>query len=89
MKSKETIRKEIRDRKRHFNSDELREMSLPVVSALLENEHVLSAHAVMAYCSLSDEVDTRQLLNRLVAMGKRILLPKVTSRLSSQAHKTQ
>ena len=50
MKSKETIRKEIRDRKRHFNSDELREMSLPVVSALLENEHVLSAHTVMAYC---------------------------------------
>ena len=54
-------------------------MSLPVVSALLENEHVLSAHTVMAYCSLSDEVDTRQLLNRLVAMGKRVLLPKVTS----------
>lgn len=79
MKSKETIRKEIRDRKRHFNSDELREMSLPVVSALLENEHVLSAHTVMAYCSLSDEVDTRQLLNRLVAMGKRVLLPKVTN----------
>ena len=77
MKSKDRIRKEIRDRKRHFNSNEMREMSLPVVSGLLANSHVLSARTIMAYCSLSDEVDTRQLLNRLSAMGKRVLLPKV------------
>lgn len=75
--TKHELRKQIRQAKGHFTGDELRGMSLPIVRQLLAREEVRKARMVMAYASLADEVDTRSLLDALLAMGKEVLLPKV------------
>ena len=63
--------------KRHFTQQQLGEMSLLAIRQLLANEHVQRAQTVMMYCSLPDEVDTRQALRQLVDAGKQVVLPVV------------
>ena len=63
--------------KRHFTQQQLGEMSLLAIRQLLANEHVQRAKIVMMYCSLPDEVDTRQALRQLVDAGKQVVLPVV------------
>lgn len=63
--------------KRHFTQQQLGEMSLLAIRQLLANEHVQRAQIVMMYCSLPDEVDTRQALRQLVDAGKQVVLPVV------------
>ena len=63
--------------KRHFTQQQLGEMSLLAIRQLLANEHVQRAQTVLMYCSLPDEVDTRQALRQLVDAGKQVVLPVV------------
>lgn len=74
---KEALRNEIKARKRHF-SGLFGEMSLAHIRRLLAHPRIVEAQTVLMYCSLSDEVDTHAALDRLVAMGKTVLLPRVT-----------
>lgn len=45
---------------------------------LLSDSSVVSAHTVMAFYPLPDEVDIRPLLDALRAQGKTVVLPQVT-----------
>lgn len=72
---KSELRSQIRQSKRQFTQQQLREWSLPVVSRL--KERLRDARVVLAYYSLPDEVCTHQLIDDLVAEGKIVLLPKV------------
>lgn len=74
---KKDLRKIIRDRKRQYSSSTLEELSLSVLSHLEENGHLQSAHTVMMYYSLPDEVNTHRFVDSLVASGKKVLLPEV------------
>ena len=74
---KKDLRKIIRDRKRQYSSSTLEELSLSVLSHLEENGHLQSAHTVMMYYSLPDEVNTHRFIDSLVACGKKVLLPEV------------
>lgn len=75
--NKKELRKIIRDRKRQYSSSTLEELSLSVLSHLEENGHLQSAHTVMMYYSLPDEVNTHHFIDHLVACGKKVLLPEV------------
>lgn len=75
--TKQEIRKNIKDAKRHFSQNELREMSLSVIQQLLPHDRILNADIVYAYYSLPDEVYTHELIDKLAAMGKCVLLPRV------------
>ncbi len=77
MMDKKALRQEIRLRKRQFNGEQLRQLSLAVVQRLLQHPRVAQAHTVMFYHSLPDEVYTHEAVNQLVTMGKRVLLPVV------------
>ncbi len=54
------------------------ELSLQCMSRLLSHPRIIAARVVLMYCSLPDEVDTRDALDRLVEAGKCVLLPQVT-----------
>ena len=72
---KDELRQRIRQQKRQFTPQQLEELSLPIITRL--KERLKDAQTVLAYYSLPDEVDTHQLVDDLVAEGKRVLLPKV------------
>ena len=77
MMDKKALRQEIRLRKRQFNGEQLRQLSLAVVQRLLVHPRVVQANTVMFYHSLPDEVYTHEAVDQLVKMGKRVLLPVV------------
>ena len=72
---KDELRQQIRQMKRQFTPQQLEELSLPIVARL--KARLAEAQTVLAYYSLPDEVDTHQLLDDLLAEGKKVLLPKV------------
>jgi len=74
---KAELRREIRRRKQLYSSEELARMSQDIVARLLSNEHIVSAKTVMMYCSLADEVDTREAIDTLLSKGKQVVLPVV------------
>lgn len=73
---KAELRQQIRNLKRQFSSQQLEELSLPIIARL--RPRLTGAATVFAYYSLPDEVFTHQLIDELVAEGKTVFLPKVT-----------
>lgn len=84
--NKQDLRIFIRNEKRRFTQEELREASLPIITALLAHPRVVAAEVVLCYHSLPDEVYTHQACDELVRMGKRVLLPKVVSDTEMTIH---
>ena len=82
---KKELRKYIREQKRHFTPQQLGEMSLGIMSSLLSNPRVKNTDTILMYHSLPDEVDTHSALDQLLAIGKKVLLPKVISEIG-RAH---
>lgn len=72
---KEELRRQMRQIKRQFTPQQLEELSLPIVARL--KARLSEAQTVLAYYSLPDEVNTHQLLDDLLAEGKKVFLPKV------------
>lgn len=74
---KAELRKNIRERKRQFTSKMLGELSLMLINKLLENDKIKEANTILMYYSMPDEVNTHQVVDTLVALGKKVLLPVV------------
>lgn len=53
--------------------------SSAVIECLHRHERFQSANTIMLYSALPDEVPTQNLLDRLTAEGKTVVLPRVTS----------
>ena len=83
---KKELRRYIREQKRHFTPQQLGEMSLGIMSSLLSHSQIQKADSVLMYHSLPDEVDTHSALGQLLAMGKKVLLPKVVSETEMTIH---
>ena len=83
---KKELRRYIREQKRHFTPQQLGEMSLSIMSSLLSHSQIQKADSVLMYHSLPDEVDTRSALDQFLAMGKKVLLPKVVSDTEMTIH---
>jgi len=83
---KKELRSYIREQKRHFTPQQLGEMSLSIMSSLLSHSQIQKADSVLMYHSLPDEVDTHSALDKLLAMGKKVLLPKVVSDTEMTIH---
>lgn len=76
---KRELRRIIRERKRQFSDAQLRDMSKEIIGRLMAMPEVKESTTVLMYYSLSDEVDTHEAIDSLVAEGKTVLLPAVTS----------
>lgn len=62
-----------------FSAEQLKEQSEAVIARLQANPAFVAAQTIMMYYSLDDEVCTHELIDKLVAQGKTVLLPVVTS----------
>ena len=76
--AKSTLRKEIRNRKRQFTSQQLNELSFAAIQRLLVHPRLKVAKTIMLYYSLPDEVCTHTLVDSLLLSKKNVLLPRVT-----------
>lgn len=76
--TKQELRQHIRALKAQHSDEALREMSADVIGHVLTLPEIKKARTVLAYASLPDEVDTSLLLDRLLADGRTVVLPKVT-----------
>ena len=72
---KDELRHYVTQQKRQFTSQQLAQLSLPVLDRL--RPLLRQAQVVLAYYSLPDEVNTHVLIDELVEVGKTVLLPKV------------
>lgn len=62
-----------------FSAEQLKEQSEAVIARLQANPAFVAAQTIMMYYSLDDEVCTHELIDKLAAQGKTVLLPVVTS----------
>ena len=83
---KKELRRYIREQKRYFTPQQLGEMSLSIMSSVLTHPRVQEEDTILMYHSLPDEVDTHSALDKLLAIGKKVLLPKVVSDTEMTIH---
>lgn len=76
--TKKELRQFVRLQKQMFTPEQLKEMSADIIAKLMVHPRIKNARTVMMYYSLDDEVDTHEAIDRLVAQGKRVVLPAVT-----------
>ena len=74
--NKSELRKSIREQKRKYTADQLLSWSAAIISELERQKVFIEARTILAYCSLPDEVNTIDFINRW-AGKKDILLPVV------------
>ena len=79
MINKKELRKEVRLLKKQYSDEQLKELSYSTIRKLLELSYVKEAKTIVLYCSLPDEVYTLDAIHALKDLGKKILLPAVTS----------
>lgn len=84
---KSGLRRLVRQRKGEYSEARLREMSARTVARLLQHPRVRAAHTLMLYHSLPDEVYTHDLIDRLMAEGKTVVLPAVTGEGEMEARR--
>lgn len=75
--TKKEIRAGIRALKKSFGAERLLEMSKNLNCRLLPNAEFQKAKIVMLYYPLWDEVDTREMIDKALDWGKRVILPTV------------
>lgn len=71
--TKHELRQQIRRQKQLHAGDD----SVVIIERLKQHPKLSSAHTILLYSALPDEVQTQSLINELVLQGKTILLPKV------------
>ncbi len=73
---KQQLRRVIRQRKQQYPTEQCEAWSKEIEQRLLQHPRLQSAHVVMLYYALDDEVDTRRLVDTLLKEGKTVILPK-------------
>lgn len=71
--TKQELRQQIRRQKQLHAGDD----SVVIIERLKQHPKLSSAHTILLYSALPDEVQTQSLINELVLQEKTILLPKV------------
>jgi 5-formyltetrahydrofolate cyclo-ligase len=77
--SKRKLRKEILSRLKAVKSLEILKKSAVIRDRLFALEEFKRARCVIAYVSMPDEVDTHQLIDESIGMGKQIGVPVLTA----------
>lgn len=78
--TKQELRKLMRAELQRHTCAELQDMSAAICRRLLADRKVLEADTILAFWPMPTEPDIRPVIDSLHGMGKRILLPRVTSK---------
>lgn len=76
LAEKELLRTQIRQRRRALDSAQREQMSRAIVSRLEALPVFQRAHCVQTYVALRHEVDTHQLIRRLLQEGRQVVVPR-------------
>ena len=74
---KSTIRKQIREQKRALTTEEIQQASEKLCALFLKSDLYRKAKTVYGYLPYNQEVRTEPILERALADGKRVAVPKV------------
>lgn len=77
---KAAVRQEVLAARSRLSAEQRRGLSGEIGSRLFGLPEFRSASTVMFFASFRDEVDTHPMIRRALAMGKRVVLPKVQGR---------
>ena len=75
--TKQELRAQIRATKRQHTSEQLADFSKNICDKILSMPIYQSAHTILLYSPLPDEVDVSPIINDAYRNGKTVLLPKV------------
>ena len=73
------LRKEMRSRRDGMNPQVRQSHSEKIAATLLGREDVMQSERIFIYVSFRSEVDTRELIERLVEVGKDVFVPIICS----------
>lgn len=74
---KKALRRAMRERNKALSVEQRRAASARIFSCVELLPQFVSARCVAAFCALGDEPDTAEVLQRWVAMGLRVVVPRV------------
>lgn len=73
--NKSVLRERVKELRRALTAEEIKSRSAEITDALLSLEIMKNACTVMVYISAFKEVETKGIIERLSAMGKKIVVP--------------
>ncbi len=83
MTDKKSLRLKYKDLRKNVESKEQRDKA--IYSILADSDLYKNADKIMFYISMTDEVDTKEIINRAFADGKTVFVPKVTGKTEMKA----
>jgi 5-formyltetrahydrofolate cyclo-ligase len=75
--AKKNIRKKMLEQRDSQSVDECASNNTAIMKRLLEEDHVQKAEVIALYMAKGSEVQTREIIAKLIEMGKKICLPVV------------
>ncbi len=72
---KEKIRKTCLDKRKSLTNDEREKYSAGIIDHLMDTEEFSNATAILMYVATKTEVQTRECINKILSMGKRVIVP--------------
>lgn len=77
MRTKEEIRKEVREKKRQMTREEIESRSRKIFEKLEKTKVFLESDTIFLYVSYNQEVDTKTWMESLFKTGKKVAVPRV------------
>ncbi|MGL5822685.1 MAG: 5-formyltetrahydrofolate cyclo-ligase, partial [Sarcina sp.] len=79
--------KEMREKRKSMDSKEKKEKDELLKNSLLESEEYKNAKNIFIYVSLADEIETHNIIRRMLEDGKSVAVPKVIDSKNMKAVK--
>lgn len=75
IRQRQTIRNDIRQRRRALTPAQQHEFALQIAARLVQHPRIQAAQRIAAFLSFDGELDTRPLIEQLWQLGKQVYLP--------------
>jgi len=77
-KIKNLVRKEIRYKRENMSLEEKKNLSTVITEKFFNLPEIEKADVIMSYMDFKNEVETRELNEKLIKLGKKVLIPRVS-----------
>lgn len=75
---KNLVRKEIRYKRENISLEEKKNLSTVITEKFFNLPEIEKADVIMSYMDFKNEVETRELNEKLIKLGKKVLIPRVS-----------
>lgn len=77
---KQDIRKIIKRKREELDRDIKKELDLRIMNNFFNSNYVNNSNVIFIYVNMESEINTVDIINKLLDMGKRVAVPKVLSK---------